>query len=398
MVRGYIVCENQKCSAYPGTNLKSWRLMPKPGVPDKGPDACKYCSTPFRVPKGKKGNGGGGSGSGGAGSGGSGKGRGSNFAGGSKDSDSGWYQRNSKGRARKSDESFTADSIPDDILEEAMRLRLAEKPQLADEICQECFPKKPKSDKEVLHEGMASVDKARSAQEHLTKVCAQMQASYDKKIQDLVDYRQNLEVHKAKLEEAKLTLAAATAELVELQSNSQVAAQKPSGSAIQLEQIKQVAGTYNPTAGIARAFASLPQTEQLDSATARAFGDAMANEFRNQLGMFCSQFNPTPPAPPPPSDPLQTAPTPSPAPDASMTDRAVKRGVDEILSGEDVIAMASGYSMEDGAHGSASAVGAGAATASSLAIKVAEVANELKTQVQSELSSRAAASTQGSWP
>ena len=361
MVRKYIVCECPRCPAYPGSNLRSWRNLPKPGIPDTGPSNCRFCQTPFRIPlisdghrKGGGGNGGGGGGGGGAAAR-SGSGKDSKGA-----NDQQWYGRSSKGRIRKvqiEDSGESEVQAQEAILEEMLKQRLADKPNLAgvaDDIVRECFPKKPKSPKEVLHDGMTAVDKARSTQEHLTKVCAQMQASYERRFQELVEYKSNLDEHYTKLESAKKAFAQANAALLELQASAveTPAPQNLSGSAIQLEQIKQVAETYNPTAGIARAFASLPQMEQLDSATARVFGDAMTSEFRNQLAMFCSQFNPSPlappSAPPPPSDPPQPALVPNRDSDALMTDKAAKRGIEEILSGEDVIA--SMQMMEDVAH------------------------------------------------
>ena len=312
MVQKYIVCECASCPAYPGTNLRSWRTSPKPGVPDKGPQFCRFCQTPFKIPRpeGRKTGGKGGPGGSGGSAGGT-KGK-AEISGSSEAADESWFQRNSKGRPRRVQFRVEDEEADEVALEGLLRQRLAEKPTLAgvaDDILRECFPKKPKTPKEILNDGMTAVEKARSAQEHLTKVCSQMQASYDRRFEELVQYKANLDEHYAKLESAKAALSAATAELVQLQAANGEPA-KPTGElvtqdSVTLERKKlvEVTQAYNPMAGISRVLASLQALEGLNSEQAKQIGDAMSTEFKGQMAHLCEHLAPEPPPPPPPPPP-----------------------------------------------------------------------------------------------
>ena len=347
MVRKYIVCECSSCPAYPGTNLRSWRTFPKPGVPDTGPKFCRFCETPFQFPRlkgDKKGRGGDGGPGGAGGSAGGAMGKKGGQSGSSSDVSDEWFQRNSKGRSRRVHFRVEDDVADEAALEDLLRKKLAARPSLAgvaDDIMRECFPKKPKTQKEMLHDGMSAVDKARSAQEHLAKVCSQMQDSYDRRFEELVQYKANLDEHYAKLESAKAAFASATADLLELQSaNSDSTKAVENQGSLDHKKLLEVTQSYNPMAGISRVLAGLQAVGPLDPGQAKQISDAMSTEFKGQLAQLCDYFAPpVPPAPQPPPPPPPASPA-APGDDAAMVPK-FKRSIDEV-AGEGV-----GGAMDD---------------------------------------------------
>ena len=391
--KAYIVCQYAKCPAYPNTNLRSWRPL------NKGPDCCKFCNTPFRVHTassgngGKKGGGKGGSKGYSGGTGGSG-GSGGDYSAAADGGD--WMVRDSKGRTKPAKEKTDFD---DGKMETFFREKLASLPQFSDfaeDLLQNCFPKKQKTQQELLKDGVTAVDRAQASHDHFAKVCADMQTAYDKRFQELLDYKQNLQSHLGKLETAKAALSAARQDLIELKANDSGGdagfggTQEPS---LPLKQVQEGVTAFNPTAGIVRSLANVPAIADIPHDKASQIGEAMSLCFKQQLQDFCSQFFASIPPPPPPPPPQNVTSEcgkveVSNSEDVAMLGRN-KRGIQEITAADDAVAAMAGMDEEDGV-GSFDASGisveehVSAARCKNAAALAAELESQLKTRAVAE--------------
>ena len=138
----------------------------------------------------------------------------------------------------------------------------------------------------------------------------------------------------------------------------------------------------------------MPVIEGVDSRDAKGFGDAMAMEFKRQLGALCEQFVPAPA----PTLTLAPAPTALPGDDANMAIK-LKRSFEEIGSGEDAVAILADDVVPLGQEaGLSSVVGAGTDAASLKAQQVAERSKELGDRVKEALQLRTASAGERSFP
>ena len=283
----YVICKNPRCNAYPGTNKCSWRFV------SKGPEACVYCDTPFRVPT----------------------------AGALKGDDTGgkkgWMQQNSKGRSRpvgqptqehqETPKPKEGPRVPREVLEAAMREELikSDHQDLADSL----FPEKPKSRQEMVKEGFSKVDKATAEFDHLTKVCSNMEVKYDKLCEELIDYQGRVQDHQDRLKAAKLALEQANLELIQLRAKESVAEESalPTTPVIAISGVKGVVDSYEPMQSVAQTLGSLPELMSLPADQAARVGQVVSELFKQQLADFYSKLVPLqlhkPAPPPPPSTP-----------------------------------------------------------------------------------------------
>ena len=295
---GYIPCMNAHCVGLKnGGNC--WRPI------HKGPDRCPKCDEPFRVTKfhNWKSGASGGKGYGGRKAGkvvrfqddaGTGKGKGRDV----DSSESSWQFQDSKGRTRPSPSPRGGDpnggqtgmEIDDSVVEAAIRAKLATSPQyqeLAQNLLQDWFPKKEKTEQERMREGRTAVDSAQAEVNQLTNQSASMQAAYDRKFQDLIEYKDKLDAVLGKLENSKVVLESAKEELLELQAAD---LHKTSGPPLQLSKVQEVAASFDPTAGIAQALKNCQGVQSISEATATEIGEAMVLSFRQQMDFFYQQF------------------------------------------------------------------------------------------------------------
>ena len=294
----WIICNNSKCTAYPvGSGLKSWRYI------SHGPDSCKFCDTPFRLPV-RKG------------------------LAGAQPGEGSWWKKDGKGRSRpagdpvssaKNEKPPAPAAVSDDAFEALFRARFPDFFAQRTDLEQELFPKKPKSPKELLNEGFAAVEKAQSQEAHLEKICNQMEEKYDRLCTELMDYQGKLREHQRLLGNAKDEVSKASEELARRRAadDADNAAQAPptavpSTPVVSVSGVRSLAQSCNPLRDVTEILAHLPVVSKLSADEAASIGSAMSDLFRNKLlDEFCSQIStaaapafpsPSPPPPPPPVD------------------------------------------------------------------------------------------------
>ena len=189
----YIVCGNAKCRPNGPNGHLSWRRV------SRGPDACVYCNTPFRIPISKHSPGG----SGGKGGGGK----------------AGWSYKDGKGRTRPIKED-TVESDEDAVAKALRYLCKGDdnKLSVAEAAIQSICPPRPKSDDEVFKEAKGDLEKALQAKQHQAKVAEDMRRRYEKDCIALVEYKKGLDQQMENLREADATLSKARQQLMEIQS------------------------------------------------------------------------------------------------------------------------------------------------------------------------------------
>ena len=189
----WIICRAAKCPAYPGTNLKSWRYI------SHGPDSCKFCKTPFRVPipsdVGKSQDK-------------SGKGKGTGGG--------GWKKQDSKGRTRNVEMSreelldLVAQQCEGD--EAALDALKALKPA----VC----PPKVLTPAEALRESMESCEKSEASVSRLEKQVAEMEQAELRRAEALLEYSTRVKKIKDELALAKEQHTKAQHDLRKAKANS----------------------------------------------------------------------------------------------------------------------------------------------------------------------------------
>ena len=282
----WVVCKNPKCKPYSNPNQKCWRFE------SHGPDACKFCDTPFRVPM-RAGGGGGGNG--------------------------GWKKHNSKGRVRDyyepevledakkagNGKGFSnakptgkppkEDEDEDDVSRAKLLERFKDDPTKLQQI-HDMFPekpKKPKTESECLKEAMAAAEKAQSWAQHLSHVCSQMQTSYLKQSEDLLEYKGRLLAHQAQRDEAAVACKLAKSQLAEIKAKQASA----EGPFMAVGDPNAIVASYNPNEGVAFGMAEIEGFNQVPPDLAEKLQRGMQELFKEHLGHFAKKLLVTPSAP-----------------------------------------------------------------------------------------------------
>ena len=313
---GYTVCRNVSCTWRDAKGFPDWRWY------QSGPNCCRHCKTPFRIPAwasgsvGNGGNGGGGGRSGGGGTGGS--------AGGG--SQGGWKVFNSKGRARDAPDqdewplpfnpkakgkaqkqvSFD-DKSGDEWLAKLYKERFKDDPQKL-QVLEDFFPpepEEPKTEADMLRDSIASVEKAQASLAHFSKVCDDMDVSARKKIQELLDYKENLQKHLDLREAAAKSLKEAKLELAKMQAK-QASADGPFVAVV--SDPRTLVASYNPAQALCERLQSIEGFDQLSPALGNLVHTGIHQLMQEHVQMFATHLfdqpqSQSPPLPPPNPDP-----------------------------------------------------------------------------------------------
>ena len=182
----YIICQYAKCSAYPGTNKKSWRYKAH------GRDNCKFCHTPFRIPlpnapprmptfKADKGKG------------------------------AGSQAKSPKGREDWGKEELL------DLLAEKCKDEEEHVQAIGTLKAAVCPPRTPKP-QESLKQAMESMEKSSAEVAKLEKTVVDMDAAELKKARELMEYKVKVQSFREKLRDAKAAHAEAQHKFRTIQS------------------------------------------------------------------------------------------------------------------------------------------------------------------------------------
>ena len=270
----YVCCRNPRCKPFEHPRHKSWRYV------SHGPDACKFCDTPFRVPLRAAGD--------------------------------GWSKYNSKGRVvpadagsanaggggtggvdHKGGKKQKVDPAPsppkgeadDDAFAKLCREKFKDDPAKLS-LVEAAFPAKPKSEADCLKEALAMVEKAQAAQNHIQGICEKMQTAYLKKAEDLLEYRGRVQQHEQKLDEAKSNFQAAKDELALLQAK-----QAHVGATAQFTTSAdpfQLLASYNPVQGIVDSMSAVEGFDKVPLPVATAIQSNIEEMVKNHLNQFAS--------------------------------------------------------------------------------------------------------------
>ena len=219
--KNYTICTNPSCTYRDKDGHRSWRSY------SNGPDCCRHCNTPFRIPAWFANSV---SGPSAAGASGSGKSGASGTQGAGQ-----WFSQDSKGRTRplpKQDSTgLSADEVSKFLQNQCQgdESKLSAVQQLIGIAC----PPKPKTDAELLSEAAAAVDKATGARKHAEKVFSDMQSKYRRLCTELVEHKHKMDEQAVVLDKAKGALVEAERELMETRAKQFPAlpaeASKPTG-------------------------------------------------------------------------------------------------------------------------------------------------------------------------
>ena len=294
---GYAVCSNPSCG-------RDWRYY------RAGPDCCRYCKCPFRIPAWAVGEvgtgGGGGGGTGGGGNGGA--------AGGS-----GWKVQDSKGRARDLNHKEwplpspqskpkgrgaknvswqdQSESVDDLWLANLYREQNKDHPEKI-KLLEEVFPPAPKTDADILRDGIAAVERAEAGLNHISKVCSDMEVSAQKKIEELLEYKDRLQAHRERRDAANEALKEARAELAKLQS-----VQAPAAGQVTVLSAdpRALVASYNPIQNLADSMESLEGFSQIPPSIAQSLQGGIQQLMQHHMHLFATSLiqQPAPPVQPP---------------------------------------------------------------------------------------------------
>ena len=153
-------------------------------------------------------------------------------------------------------------------------------------------PKKPKTDADRLKEAMATVEKAEIAANHSSRTCSQMQASYLKQAEELLEYKQRLLAHQVERDKRVASLKQAKDEMAAIQAK-QAAAQGPF---IAVGNPSEIVASYNPGEGVASGMAAIEGFGEVSHELAAKLQQGMQDLFKQHLGYFAKQLLVTPAA------------------------------------------------------------------------------------------------------
>ena len=335
----YVVCKNPACRPFADGTL-SWRAV------SRGPGVCKFCKSDFPI-----------------------------FS-----ESNGWNKQDAKGRTRPSAVSSSppaSQALSEDSVKQWLRSRF----EGDDESFQAQFlvmaPPKPKAPGDLLKEAVDKADKAQRVLDHEARKASDMEASFVRQCEALVEYENTLEAQRELVKSNKLRLDEAQKELRDIQSSAGLPAPKPVDPA-------QLVQSYNPTGQISQALAALPVLQGLDAGGAKSVGDCVANVLKLHLQEYTSRVlspylansatasasaasHPDTPnvfaadsgieSTPPAVLLKQGALTgeAAAAGDAIMTQSSIKRGIDEVLQTDENREMAEAILKTPGANESIAA-------------------------------------------
>ena len=257
----WVICSNPCCYPWAPANWRrSFRKI------SQGPGICKFCDTPFEIPaKAPK----------------------SQTEG---SADSGWKHQNSKGRVRpdKPSQAPVPPALDGPGLCKLLKALVPEDTEKVNQIAQfeaSLFPPKPKTPADVLKDSIAKAEKAQRARDHLVRVCASMQTSFEERCEQLELYHQGLQEHQAKLRDANAELDTAEAELTQLRlTRTTVAA---TGAPDPLE----IARSFDPSTHIRDLFAK-PEAAGMSPEISQWLQQGVLDLMQNTVSDFVSRIAP----------------------------------------------------------------------------------------------------------
>ena len=268
----YVVCKNPCCPGNPAGG-SSWRRI------SRGPDACRSCKTPFRIPINKKSDGG--------------------------DDGGGWYRYNSKGRVRedKGNESAKPQQSSkkperqqvdvqehnDAKLEAEFRARWkddAEKLEIANRI----WPPKPKSPEDMLQEAIEKAEQCETEAKHLAKVHNDMFVSLGKKADELLQYQDRVEEKKKHMTEAQDALGKARQELDKLKTEQTKSPQIAAPVSTASRQLL-IAQAYNPIESLTQDLQNDPLIISMGQEAALSHLDKLVNRFKEHMNCYAATIH-----------------------------------------------------------------------------------------------------------
>ena len=275
----YVVCQNPKCRPFENPRHRAWRYV------SRGRDACQFCSTPFRVPVAASGS----------------------------PAGEGWKSQDAKGRTIPAAGPATwagvtkgtakpqpgkppvgSKALPEeDELAQMYRAKYKDDPEKLRQL-DEIFPPPPRTQADIIREALAAVEKAQASENHICKVCDDMDAAYLRKAEELLQYQQKIEEHKAKKESAKQALKQAKQELAKVQADA-APTDTPSPFVPNEDPVALLA-TYNPLQGIATALQAIDGASQVPHEVLQQMQAVMQDQFKVHLNLFAQRLVTSPPS------------------------------------------------------------------------------------------------------
>ena len=256
-------CNNPKCRPFDSDSKRSWRFNSQL----KQFPNCKFCNSPF-VPKGK-----------------------------TKDSGTDgadWKQQNAKGRVRPAASSAgtSGGGDADARFREYLEAKCREVGR--EELVEEFFPPTPKTLKDEIMEAFGKVESAQASHDHLAKQCVDMEAAFERRQQELLEYADRLVAKKQEHVDSKNALEQARQHLLQLRSQDEQGQVSDSSAATPaaptVEGAKLVINSYDPTEAIKAALAGIPAVQALGADLTDAIGKSMVSAMSGEARVLAERI------------------------------------------------------------------------------------------------------------